>query len=103
MNDAEIAATLLNRWQRSARADGSIQQAVDLLREGGLSFRPYKGVAPETSDDFTDGAHVECLTFDDGSRILRLMPRGGARMPIGWAAAAPLFDDCDQSACEGMR
>ena len=90
MHEAEIAATLLNRWQRNDRSSGSIEIAMNLLREGGLSCTHYSGVSTDTSDEFTNGVEIECLTFDDGSRVLRLNPRGAVRNSIGWAAVAPL-------------
>ena len=102
MHDAEIAATLLNRWQRNNRSDG-FEQAVDLLREGGLSFERYVGICPETSDEFVDGAEIECLTFADGSRVLRLRNRAMVQSSTGWAAVPPLPKDDDESGPTAAR
>jgi len=96
MHDAEVAATLLNRWQRSNRSDGSTS-AVDLLREGGLSFKRYAGVCTDTSDEFIDGVEIECLTFSDGSRALRMKPRGAIDSSIGWASVAPSHHHDDEA------
>ncbi|SAL71704.1 hypothetical protein AWB74_04244 [Caballeronia arvi] len=100
MHDAEIAAKLLNRWQRNDGPGGAVQQAVDLLREGGLAFKHYFGVSPDTSDEFIDGVEIECLTFDDGSRVLRLNPRGAVSHSIGWAAVAPLLHHAEEAGHE---
>jgi hypothetical protein len=90
MHDADIAATLLNRWERdNKQPDGSIS-AVELLREGGLDFTRYHGVCMSSSDEFSDGVEIECLTFGDGSRVLRLVPRGTDWVSIPWASVAPV-------------
>ncbi|SAK56351.1 hypothetical protein AWB76_02274 [Caballeronia temeraria] len=70
MNDAGVAATLLNRWERNNRAQNA-DSAVGLLREGGLSFSHYVGVSHDTSAEFVNGVKIECLTFGDGSRARR--------------------------------
>ena len=88
MNDAQIAATLLNRWQRNDKHESEVRP-TDLLREGGLSFKHYAGVSRDTSDEFPDGVEIECLTFDDGSRVIRLTARGAVGHSMSWAAVAP--------------
>lgn len=88
MNDAEIAATLLNRWQRNNQHESEARPA-DLLREGGLSFKHYVGVSRDTSNEFADGVEIECLTFDDGSRVIRLTARGAVGQSMRWTAVAP--------------
>ncbi|SAK55292.1 hypothetical protein AWB79_02172 [Caballeronia hypogeia] len=95
MNDAEVAATLLNRWETENRGQDAAG-AVGLLREGGLVFSHYVGVSHDTSEEFAEGVEIECLTFGDGSRAFRLTPRGMVRVSISWAAV-PAFLEPDQA------
>ncbi|MFL9966957.1 hypothetical protein PQR02_39715 [Paraburkholderia sediminicola] len=89
MFDAEIAATLLNRWERKP-ADPGDQPSLELLREGKLRFR-HEGGAVHADDTAADRRlRVECLTFADGSRALRVAEASGQTGWTRWTAAEPV-------------
>ena len=86
MFDAEIAATLLNRWEHQQPAFDS-HLPLELLREGKLTFSRHIGkmwAVPVTGES---GRGIECLMFADGSRALRLWHTGGNS---GWTRWAPI-------------
>jgi hypothetical protein len=86
MFDAEIAATLLNRWEHEQPAVHS-HSPLELLREGKLSFSRHIGkiwAVPVTGES---GLDIECLMFADGSRALRLWHTGA---DAGWTRWAPV-------------
>jgi len=88
MFDAEIAATLLNRWDRMpAHEDPS---PLDLLREGKLHFKRERGeVRAEDGPSANWRLSVECLTFADGSRALRITDPDAQHDWSRWVAAEP--------------
>jgi len=89
MHDAEAAAALLNRSQsREEGLDGE-PPALDLLREGSLSFRHFRGVCRNASEPVDDGMEIECLAFGDGSHVLRLGQPGSKLDSALWTAVAP--------------
>ncbi|MEX3985294.1 hypothetical protein AB4Y45_40805 [Paraburkholderia sp. EG287A] len=65
MFDAEIAATLLNRWDRK-RAHPDDQSPLNLLQEGKLHFRRDVGDICTDARAADPCLRVECLTFADG-------------------------------------
>lgn len=89
MFDAEIAATLLNRWDRKRAYPGD-QSPLDLLQEGKLHFR-HEGGDIHSDDTAADRRlRVECLTFADGSRALRVTDAGEQNGWTRWTAAEPV-------------
>ena len=96
MFDAEIAATLLNRWNDKLPESSSI----DLLREGSLAFRRHTAnllVDPMSGEGSLE---LECLTFEDGSRAMRLLCSDGICARTRWAAMEPIQPRREQvSAC----
>jgi hypothetical protein len=89
MFDAEIAATLLNRWDRK-RAHPGDQSSLDLLQEGKLHFRHEGGDVHAHGTDADWCLRVECLTFTDGSRALRVTDADGQSGWTRWTAAEPV-------------
>jgi hypothetical protein len=88
MFDAQIAATLLNRWDaRRACADGP--PPLELLREGKLHFEHDGGEVHANDISADRRLRVECLTFADGSRALRVAPAGEQSGWTRWTAAEP--------------
>jgi hypothetical protein len=91
MFDAEIAATLLNRWNhRPAACDHPTY--LELLREGNLNFTHQlgyvriKGIADASPCNIEN---IESLVFDDGSRALRISAPSLAPGWTRWAALEP--------------
>lgn len=79
--------TLLNRWDRE-RFQG-MNAGIDLLREGGLCFSHRCG----TFGRQQNGARcveVECLSFADGSCVMRLSEPGADSCASRWTAIAPV-------------
>jgi hypothetical protein len=88
MFDAQIAATLLNRWDgKHACPDG--QPPLELLREGKLQFNHEGGEVHANDAPADRRLRVECLTFADGSRALRVAAAGGQNGWTRWTAAEP--------------
>src|ERR1700739_2884767 len=89
MFDAEIAATLLNRWNRN-RAQPESHSPLVLLREGELDFQHGSGDVRATDPAADWRLSIEWLTFSDGSHALRVAapnePGGWSR----WAAPEPI-------------
>ncbi|CAG4886943.1 hypothetical protein [Paraburkholderia saeva] len=88
MFDAEIAATLLNRWDRKPAMAGR-DTYLNLLREGNLDFTHQQGrvsTGNPTSDSELD---IESLVFVDGSRAVRIKASGQAPGWTRWAALEP--------------
>jgi hypothetical protein len=83
MFDAEIAATLMNRWD-DRRFDSS---SVDLLNEGRLVFRRHTSNLDAMGH--CGDLELEWLAFADGSHAVRLRS-AGARARTRWAAIEPL-------------
>ncbi|HZZ11921.1 MAG TPA: hypothetical protein VFE79_14630 [Paraburkholderia sp.] len=89
MYDAEIAATLLNRWaSRPPAVD--IDAYLDLLREGNLSFTYQSGHVREAGRDEGRVFTIESLVFVDGSRTLRVEAPDQSPRWTRWAAVEPL-------------
>ncbi|TKC91107.1 hypothetical protein FAZ69_06990 [Trinickia terrae] len=86
MFDAEIAATLLNRWigQSSTTELGAY---LDLLREGNLDFVHQSGRVEDAADGGT--FNIESLVFVDGSRTLRIKAPDLAPHWTRWTAVEP--------------
>jgi hypothetical protein len=106
MYDAEIAATLLNRWAtRSSTTDFAAY--LELLREGNLSFTFQSGHVREVgveacleagiesgvgADTEAGSAfNIESLVFGDGSRTLRVEAPDQTPRWTRWAAVEPLL------------
>ncbi|WP_434114962.1 hypothetical protein [Paraburkholderia caffeinilytica] len=90
MYDAEIAATLLNRWAtRSSTTD--FDAYFDLLREGNLSFTFQSGHVREAGIGEGSAFTVESLVFGDGSRTLRFEAPDRTPRWTRWAAVEPLL------------
>jgi hypothetical protein len=89
MHDAEIAITLMNRWERRETIEAG-QSAVELLREGELDFRHFTGQLVAGSTPREHGWTFECLEFDDGSRAFRLADTVESCARTPWAAIAPM-------------
>lgn len=89
MFDAEIAATLLNRWDRKYAYPGD-RSSLDLLQEGKLHFRHEGGDVHAHGTDAGRRLRVECLTFTDGSRALRVTDADGQSGWTRWTAAEPV-------------
>ncbi|HEX2652648.1 MAG TPA: hypothetical protein VL598_05935 [Trinickia sp.] len=88
MFDAQIAATLLNRWDAGrACADGPPQ--LELLREGKLQFKHEGGEVHANDIPAERRLRVECLTFADGSCAIRVAAVGGQSGWTQWAATEP--------------
>jgi hypothetical protein len=86
MFDAEIAATLMNRWD-DRRPDSS---SIDLLHEGKLVFRRHtRNLVTDAMGRRGDDLELEWLAFADGSHAMRLCS-AGARGRTRWAAIEPL-------------
>ncbi|MDH6148632.1 MULTISPECIES: hypothetical protein [Paraburkholderia] len=89
MFDAEIAATLLNRWDLKRASPGD-RPPLNLLQEGNLHFK-YQGGNIGADDSAADRClRVECLTFPDGSRALRVAESDGQSGWSRWTAAEPI-------------
>ncbi|MGX7006148.1 hypothetical protein [Caballeronia sp. KNU42] len=87
MFDAEIAATLLNRWNRKTPGDGC-GTYLDLLREGNLDCaRELGDICVEGNDASSRPCKVESLVFGDGSRAVRI---GTPDSVPNWTRWAPL-------------
>jgi hypothetical protein len=86
MFDAEIAATLLNRWEHEKPAINS-HSSLELLREGKLLFSRQIGKLWSEPVSGESGLDLECLIFADGSRALRLWHTGA---DAGWTRWAPI-------------
>jgi hypothetical protein len=89
MHDAEIAITLMNRWERHDADDADLS-AVDLLREGELGFRHITGQLVAGSAPRDHAWAFECLEFDDGSRAFRLADNIESCARTPWAAIPPM-------------
>ncbi|HWX13130.1 MAG TPA: hypothetical protein VNZ04_14220 [Trinickia sp.] len=86
MFDAEIAATLLNRWEHEQPAVHS-HSPLELLCEGKLPFSRQIGKIWAVPVSGESGVDIECLIFADGSRALRLWHTGA---DSGWTRWAPI-------------
>jgi hypothetical protein len=106
MYDAEIAATLLNRWAtRSSTTDFATY--LELLREGNLSFTYQSGhvrevgieaaieagieAGVESGTEAGSAINIESLVFGDGSRTLRVEAPDRTPRWTRWAAVEPLL------------
>jgi hypothetical protein len=88
MLDAEIAATLLNRWDRKGEHPED-RSPLDLLQEGRLHFKRGEGDIRAGDPAAGSCLRVECLTFADGSRALRVSDAEEQRGWSRWTAAGP--------------
>ncbi|CAD6545931.1 hypothetical protein ACFQ3P_05605 [Paraburkholderia sabiae] len=88
MFDAEIAATLLNRWTVKPPA-AHRDSYLDLLREGNLNFTHQMGSVTPGGVTSTSLFELEALEFVDGSRALRLKTPGATPDWTQWAAFEP--------------
>jgi hypothetical protein len=89
MHDAEAATTLLNRYRLTEEGLDGEPSALDMLREGGLPFKHFRGVCRNASEPIGDGMEIECLAFGDGSHALRLGRPGSRLDSATWTAVAP--------------
>jgi hypothetical protein len=89
MFDAQIAATLLNRWH-GTRASQEEPPSLELLREGKLHFKHEGGEVQTNGTPADPRLLIECLTFADGSRALRVAEANGKSGWTQWTAAEPL-------------
>ena len=90
MFDAQIAATLLNRWD-AKRACPEEPPSLELLREGKLHFT-HEGGEVRAIDTPADGRLcIECLTSADGSRALRFAEANEKSGWTTWIAAEPVL------------
>lgn len=80
MSDADIAATLLNRWIYSA-IDDVDSAYLDLLREGNLPFSMERHCVEIQGIHDEGFCQTESLSFPDGSRALRI---GSPDRTCGW-------------------
>jgi hypothetical protein len=88
MFDAQIAATLLNRWDGTPASTES--PSLELLREGKLSFKHEGGEIQTNGTPANPRLLIECLTFVDGSRALRVAEANGKSGWTQWTAAEPV-------------
>lgn len=91
MFDAEIAATLLNRWDRKP-ATADRETYLNLLREGNLDFTHQLGEVSNPGVADADQFNIESLVFVDGSRALRIKAPDIAPGWTRWAALEPPAD-----------
>lgn len=89
MYDAEIAATLLNRWD-SQDSTADFGASLDLLREGNLRFAYQLGHVRVAGKAEGGAFDIESLVFDDGSRTLRVEAPGCTPGWTRWTAVEPL-------------
>ncbi|CAM2159158.1 protein of unknown function (plasmid) [Pararobbsia alpina] len=89
VHDAEIAATLMNRWDPNGDAG---EGALQLLKEGRLNFTMEHGVFERPDATLDHALEFECLVFEDGSRILRLVNTHTAQGLTPWFNVAPPTD-----------
>ncbi|AXL49075.1 hypothetical protein DSC91_000753 [Paraburkholderia caffeinilytica] len=90
MYDAEIAATLLNRWTaRSSTTDFDVY--LELLREGNLSFTYQSGHVRDAGIEEAGAFNIESLVFGDGSRALRVEAPDQTPRWTRWVAVEPLL------------
>ena len=88
MFDAEIAATLLNRWDRKPALAGN-DTHLNLLREGNLDFTHQQGRVDVSNAADESGLDIESLVFVDGSRAVRIKSSDQAPGWTRWAAFEP--------------
>ena len=89
MFDAEIAATLLNRWDCKRACPGG-RTPLELLREGNPHFS-HEGGDVHGHDTPADWRlRVECLTFVDGTHTLRDTQADRQSDWTQWTAAEPV-------------
>ncbi|MFL9899884.1 hypothetical protein PQR71_17320 [Paraburkholderia fungorum] len=97
MYDAEIAATLLNRWATRSSHSSTTDFAayLELLREGNLNFTYLSGhvreVCIEAGIEAGSAFNIESLVFGDGSRTLRVEAPDRTPRWTRWAAVEPLL------------
>ncbi|NYH26026.1 hypothetical protein GGD40_005597 [Paraburkholderia bryophila] len=90
MHDADVAITLMNRWEQATAGPHRAASVLELLHEGGLRFMRTQGVVHESSGVTGDAREIECLAFDDGSTAIRFLRSHPNRDLTPWAAVAPL-------------
>jgi len=86
MFDAEIAATLLNRWNDELTESSP----VELLHEGMLTFHRHTANLAIDQVRGEGSLELECLTFADGSCAMRLLCPGGVCARTRWTATEPV-------------
>lgn len=91
MFDAEIAATLLNRWDRKP-TPADRETYLNLLREGNLDFTHQLGAVSNEQEADAGQLNIESLVFVDGSRALRIRAPDLAPGWTRWAALEPPVD-----------
>jgi hypothetical protein len=89
MFDAEIAATLLNRWG-STRAQSASHAPLALLQEGKLDFKHGSGHVRAADPAADWRLSIEWLSFSDGSHALRIAGQNEQSGWSRWAAAEPI-------------
>jgi hypothetical protein len=89
MFDAEVAATLLNRWNRD-RAQPDRHSALVLLQEGNLHFKCGSGDVRAADSAADWRLSIEWLTFSDGSHALRVAVPNEQGGWSQWTATEPI-------------
>ncbi|MFM0392792.1 hypothetical protein [Paraburkholderia phytofirmans] len=89
MFDAEVAATLLNRWASHTPTE-ECHAYLGLLREGNLHFTHKVGCMGMHGICDTGVCCTESLFFGDGSRALRVGAPDSETGWTRWAALQPL-------------
>ena len=89
MFDAEIAATLLNRWDRN-RALPESDSPLALLQEGKLYFKHGSGDVRAANPAADWRLSIEWLTFSDGSHALRVAVQNEQSGWSRWTATEPV-------------
>ncbi len=100
VHDAEIAATLMNRWGTAGNTRG---KALELLKEGRLHFSVERGFLTDSAAHLGRRVEFECLLFEDGSRVLRLVDAGSARGLTSWSSVGPATDALNSINAAGTR
>ncbi|WP_438391902.1 hypothetical protein [Caballeronia sp. DA-9] len=91
MFDAEIAAALLNRWNRQTAGE-DCGTYLDLLREGNLDFARQTGdILSEGNDADSRPCKVESLVFIDGSCAVRISASNSVPTWTRWATLEPVL------------
>jgi len=89
MFDAEIAARLLNRWNRN-RAQPERHSALAVLQEGNLHFKHGSGDVRAADPAADRRLSIEWLTFSDGSHALRVAVPNEQGDWSPWTATEPI-------------
>ena len=89
MFDAEIAARLLNRWNRNL-GQPERHSALAVLQEGNLHFKHGGGEVRAAAPTADWGLSIEWLAFSDGSHALRVAAPNEQGGWSPWTAPEPI-------------